>query len=110
MCGKLSHLIDGLENSLSRIALFVVEIMTGCSRTPRSWHARFYLTESTSKTAEQRSRDSLSGDRIPDALDVLVTHGPPYGILDQTASDGPHLGCEELLKAVRQKPPKVHVF
>ena len=31
-------------------------------------------------------------DRIPDALDVLVTHGPPYGILDQTASDGPHLG------------------
>ena len=49
-------------------------------------------------------------DRIPDALDVLVTHGPPYGFLDQTTSDGPHLGCEELLKAVRQKRPKVHVF
>ena len=49
-------------------------------------------------------------DRIPDALDVLVTHGPPYGILDQTTSDEPHLGCEELLKAVRQKRPRVHVF
>ena len=36
----------------------------------------------------------------------------PHGILnDQTTSDGPHLGCEELLrKAVRQKRPKVHVF
>ena len=49
-------------------------------------------------------------DHIPNALDVLVTHGPPHGILDQTTSDGPHLGCEELLQAVRQKGPKVHVF
>src|SRR3954462_13029175 len=32
------------------------------SRTPRSWHARSCLMESTSKTAEQRSRDFLSGD------------------------------------------------
>src|SRR5580698_6406609 len=64
MCGRLSHSIAGLENSLSPSALFVVEILIGCSRTPRSWHARFYLTESTSKTAEQRSRDSLSGDRL----------------------------------------------
>ena len=26
-------------------------------------------------------------DRIPDALDVLVTHGPPYGILRQLLTD-----------------------
>ena len=32
--------------------IVVAEIMTGCLRTPRSWHARYYLTESTSKTAE----------------------------------------------------------
>jgi Icc-related predicted phosphoesterase len=49
-------------------------------------------------------------DHIPDALDVLVTHGPPYGILDQTTSNGPHLGCEELLQAVKQKGPNVQVF
>ena len=55
-------------------------------------------------------QSNVHWDRIPDALDVLVTHGPPYGILDQTSSDGPHLGCEELLKAVRQKRPKLHVF
>ena len=42
-------------------------------------------------------------DRIQDALDVLVTHGPPYGFLDQTTSDGPHLGCAELLKAVHDR-------
>ena len=49
-------------------------------------------------------------DQIPEALDVLITHGPPYGILDQTAPGGEHLGCEELLKAVHYKKPKVHVF
>jgi hypothetical protein len=32
-------------------------------------------------------------DQIPDGLDVLITHGPPFGILDQVAPDGEHLGC-----------------
>jgi Icc-related predicted phosphoesterase len=49
-------------------------------------------------------------DQIPDNLDVLITHGPPFGILDQVTPGGTHLGCEELLKAVQEKKPKVHVF
>lgn len=48
-------------------------------------------------------------DNIPYGLDVLVTHGPPYGILDRN-SQGIHCGCEELLKAVKEKKPKYHVF
>jgi len=31
--------------------------------------------------------------------DVLITHGPPYGILDLT-DEGVKAGCEELMKAV----------
>jgi Icc-related predicted phosphoesterase len=49
-------------------------------------------------------------DQIPYNLDVLITHGPPFGILDQTAPGDAHLGCEELLKAVEEKKPKVHLF
>ncbi len=49
-------------------------------------------------------------DQIPADLDVLITHGPPYGILDQTAPGGEHLGCVELLKAVQAKKPKIHIF
>lgn len=49
-------------------------------------------------------------DQIPANLDVLITHGPPYGILDQTAPNEAHLGCEELLHAVEQKKPRVHLF
>jgi len=49
-------------------------------------------------------------DQIPQALDVLITHGPPFGILDQVDLVGEHLGCAELLKAVEVKKPKVHIF
>jgi predicted phosphohydrolase len=49
-------------------------------------------------------------DQIPYDLDVLITHGPPFGILDQIEPGGAHLGCEQLLKAVEEKKPRVHIF
>jgi Icc-related predicted phosphoesterase len=49
-------------------------------------------------------------EHIPNDLDVLITHGPPFGILDQLAPGGEHLGCAELLAAVEQKKPRVHLF
>ena len=48
--------------------------------------------------------------KIPADTDVLVTHGPPFGILDKTDILGPHLGCEELSKAVARIKPRLHVF
>ena len=42
--------------------------------------------------------------------DVLITHGPPFGVLDKTNILGPHLGCEELAKAVSRIKPRLHVF
>jgi 3',5'-cyclic AMP phosphodiesterase CpdA len=49
-------------------------------------------------------------DQIPGGLDVLITHGPPFGILDQVAPGGEHLGCAKLLESVEQKKPRVHLF
>lgn len=49
-------------------------------------------------------------DQIPEGLHVLITHGPPFGILDQVMPGGEHLGCAELLKGVEKKKPKVHFF
>jgi len=46
---------------------------------------------------------------IPDGTDVLITHGPPAGILDRTM-DGDVAGCEDLLRHVERVRPKVHVF
>ena len=46
---------------------------------------------------------------IPEGIDILVTHGPPYGILDKN-SYGEHCGCNDLLKHVKRVKPKLHVF
>jgi predicted phosphohydrolase len=47
--------------------------------------------------------------RIPDGIDVLVTHGPPMGVLDEVAP-GRGVGCEELGKALERVRPRLHVF
>jgi Icc-related predicted phosphoesterase len=47
---------------------------------------------------------------IPANTDVLVTHGPPFGVLDKAHPSSAHLGCEELAKALEQIKPRLHVF
>jgi Icc-related predicted phosphoesterase len=47
--------------------------------------------------------------KIPDTVDVLVTHGPPRGILDMTAR-GVRDGCPWLLDKVLLVRPKIHAF
>jgi calcineurin-like phosphoesterase family protein len=64
--------------------------------------------------------------QIPTGPDILITHGPPYGILDQRIQPGvrrlapweeeepfsgsDHVGDEELLAAVQRARPRIHVF
>ncbi len=48
-------------------------------------------------------------DLIPSDTDILITHGPPYGILDK-CENGDVVGCEELLAKVLQINPRLHVF
>lgn len=49
-------------------------------------------------------------DMIPDNTDILITHGPPHGIFDETI-DGIHAGCEELRTAVQKRvKPHIHCF
>jgi predicted phosphodiesterase len=52
-------------------------------------------------------------DMIPEGIDILVTHGPPMGVHDQSFPHMPydkHLGDEELMAAVERVKPKIHVF
>lgn len=53
-------------------------------------------------------------DKIPDDTDILITHGPPYGILDVpykiAMSKHDKCGCQDLLEAVERVKPKLHVF
>ena len=57
-------------------------------------------------------------DKIPDNTNILATHGPPYGILDDTEYMGNHkfggqsnhVGCQDLLDAIDRIKPGAHVF
>lgn len=46
---------------------------------------------------------------IPDDIDILITHGPPAGILD-IILNGESRGCEMLIERIKQIKPKLHVF
>ena len=47
---------------------------------------------------------------VPTDTDILITHGPPFGILD-FLPNGVSVGCEDLAAEVLYRvQPKVHVF
>jgi Icc-related predicted phosphoesterase len=48
---------------------------------------------------------------IPADTELLITHGPPYGILDETVRDRTAVGCRDLLHKVSAlQQLKAHVF
>ena len=52
-------------------------------------------------------------DLIPQDTDVLITHGPPQGILDEvqrTEHEVENTGCPSLLQRVRHIRPQLHLF
>jgi len=59
-------------------------------------------------------------DKIPLDIEVLITHSPPYGVLDRVRPSesgagqnlGPSrpLGCEELANRLQAVRPKLHIF
>jgi Icc-related predicted phosphoesterase len=46
--------------------------------------------------------------KIPEGLDILVTHGPAYGMVDHTIQ-GLNVGCQDLLNRILDVKPKIHV-
>lgn len=47
-------------------------------------------------------------------IDIMITHGPPRGILDVVGSEARRMkssvGCQHLLRAVQRCKPRVHAF
>jgi Icc-related predicted phosphoesterase len=73
------------------------------------WQPRFYdWAFNLTRGAELAEKWSL----IPEGTDVLITHGPPFGILDEVSGrySVENVGCEELRKRVEIVRPRLHVF
>jgi len=54
-------------------------------------------------------------DLIPEGTDIIVTHGPAYGFVDELDphfvrfGEDRNIGCEDLLYRIEQVKPKLHV-
>jgi predicted phosphodiesterase len=46
---------------------------------------------------------------IPNDVDIIMTHGPPKYVLDDTG-DGGSAGCEHLRRAIARVKPRIHCF
>ncbi|RAL09814.1 uncharacterized protein BO97DRAFT_407360 [Aspergillus homomorphus CBS 101889] len=62
--------------------------------------------------AANSARGFVAPHPIPDDedIDIVITHGPPYGILDQVVPNHVSVGCEHLYRAVKRARPRLHVF
>lgn len=75
-----------------------------------------YTPEFGKSWAYMRKRSKLHDvwSLVPDNTDILVTHGPPLGVLDLAWDYDDHhpvqTGCRSLLKRVLQVQPKIHAF
>jgi Icc-related predicted phosphoesterase len=49
-------------------------------------------------------------DRVSNDTNVLITHGPPFHVLDKDGPVSSHLGCNEMTRAVLRVKPRLHVF
>lgn len=49
-------------------------------------------------------------EMIPAGIDILITHGPPLGILDFSQFGNEHVGCGDLRQELSRIKPKVHCF
>lgn len=47
-------------------------------------------------------------NRIPNDVDILISHGPPHGFLDVNSA-GQHCGCPSLLAKVKTAKPKLMI-
>jgi Icc-related predicted phosphoesterase len=72
----------------------------GSPWTPELVNWAFYLNDD-----ELRDRWEL----IPDDVEVLITHTPPFGILDRDSS-GRNCGCRELQRRLVDLHPRFHCF
>ncbi|EEQ92356.1 hypothetical protein RJZ56_006036 [Blastomyces dermatitidis] len=59
----------------------------------------------------QEGAQFVAQNPVPDfpAVDVMLTHGPPRGVMDETISCEP-VGCDHLRRAVTRAKPRLHCF
>ncbi|MDR2469355.1 MAG: metallophosphatase domain-containing protein [Tannerella sp.] len=89
--------IEGLPENCHYLCNSGVEI-----EKIKFWGVPYFLSNELNGNTEQLMSN------IPNKTDILITHRPPYGILD--FDDNNNFGCVDLLQTVQKIRPKYHLF
>lgn len=108
------HLVEGTSITYLNDSGVVIDgqLFWGSPVQPEFCGWAFNRERTKEDAAHPHSQYNFIGehwDLIPDNTDVLITHGPPAGLLDK-CEHGERVGCDELMKAVARVRPRVHVF
>ena len=81
----------------------------GSPQTPEfcDWAFNCWRTEKLAELSDRYEYIGKFWDMIPDDTDILITHGPPYDIMDKCPNP---VGCVELRKKILEIKPKFHIF
>lgn len=115
VCQEEPNLLAQIANDFNINYLFdsYIEI-EGLKIYGSPWQPWFYNWAFNFKpNAKKEAIDKWN--EIPEDTDVLITHGPPYQILDQVnrvvhEKEDPNVGCKYLLDRILKINPKLHVF
>ena len=88
-------------------------LSTGASFTVYAspYQPEFYRWAFAYERDEDRYNSDQAANPVPDfpSVDIMLTHGPPLGVLDQVPPDM-NVGCEHLLRAAGRAKPRIHLF
>ncbi|CAO1598999.1 hypothetical protein XANCAGTX0491_002745 [Xanthoria calcicola] len=108
----VTYLVEGThEFTLASGATFKIYVSP---YTPEfgDWAFAYALSEDRFNTPEDVEKGSkcksIAINPIPEDVDIVMTHGPPQGILDLCAAG--NVGCPHLLRAMKRVRPMIHCF
>ncbi|CAE6460427.1 unnamed protein product [Rhizoctonia solani] len=103
---------SAVDANLTYLEVASAEI-AGASDKKWSIHGSPYTPEfGTMGFSYPRSAENTVWAGVPQNTEVLVTHGPPFGILDFSSHGKGHVGCPALTHAALHRLPRVrlHVY
>lgn len=74
------------------------------------WAFGYQRTQDRFSLEPAAGMNSIAERPMPDGVDIVMTHGPPRGILDVIPSKEEHAGCDAVLHAVQRVRPLMHCF
>lgn len=89
--------IDGLDGNVHYLCNFGIEI-----ESLKFYGVPMFMGDCITDRQTKHYAD------IPDDTDILITHTPPFGILD--FDDNINYGSEELLERITAVQPRLHLF